>query len=158
LTGVRPFESNNPAALRDQIRGEDPPPPRSLNEEVPEEVERICLKCLAKRPEGRYSSAQELAGEVRSQLRKRAGEPRLQYAVLALATLIVAFHAYRALLFVGYATYSAFVGDSSAPPLNQAPNPTVQQTRAKAHDLLVAKGMERMDAKDFRSAIRHFDA
>lgn len=43
---------------------EDPVPPRQINPDVPYPLETIVLKCLRKRPEDRYSSAEELAGEL----------------------------------------------------------------------------------------------
>jgi hypothetical protein len=52
--------------LRAQIRQDDPPPPRSLHPEIPEDLERICLRCLAKRPEDRYQRADEVARDLRA--------------------------------------------------------------------------------------------
>ena len=39
---------------------DDPPPPRSIEPDVPEELERVCLRCLAKRPDHRYQRAEEV--------------------------------------------------------------------------------------------------
>ena len=61
LTGRRPFRAATPMELREQILAGDPPPPRSIEPDVPEELERICLRCLAKRPEDRYQGADEVA-------------------------------------------------------------------------------------------------
>ena len=49
LTGRRPFRAATPIELREQILRADPPPPRSIEPDVPEELERICLRCLAKK-------------------------------------------------------------------------------------------------------------
>lgn len=40
-------------------------PPHTLNAEVPEELSRICMRCLEKSPEERYRSASELATDLR---------------------------------------------------------------------------------------------
>jgi serine/threonine protein kinase len=48
-----------------QIEREDPRPPRSLNPAIPGDLETIVLKALAKEPEGRYATAQELADDLR---------------------------------------------------------------------------------------------
>ena len=41
-----------------------PPEPRSINADVPEGLERVLLRCLAKAPEERYQTAKELLEEV----------------------------------------------------------------------------------------------
>jgi eukaryotic-like serine/threonine-protein kinase len=61
LTGTVPFAGPSLAGLRQRILTETPRPIRSLNEEVPPELERICVKCLAKVADDRYASADELA-------------------------------------------------------------------------------------------------
>ena len=66
LTGRRPFGAATPVELRARILGEEPPPPRSVEPGVPEELERVCLRCLAKRPEGRYQRADEVARDLRA--------------------------------------------------------------------------------------------
>ncbi len=55
-----------------QVIQEEPLSPTRLNPQVPSDLEVITLKCLRKEPGRRYSSAAELAEELR---RFRAGEP-----------------------------------------------------------------------------------
>jgi WD40 repeat protein/tRNA A-37 threonylcarbamoyl transferase component Bud32 len=71
LTGELPFRGN-PQMLVVQIQREEPPSPRALNSRIPRDLETICLKCLEKSPDGRYSTAAELAAELRRWLN---GEP-----------------------------------------------------------------------------------
>ncbi|QDV37537.1 serine/threonine-protein kinase [Tautonia plasticadhaerens] len=66
LTGRGPFRDSDPVALREQIVGGEPPPPRSIEAGVPEGLERACLRCLAKGPEDRYLSADRLAADLRN--------------------------------------------------------------------------------------------
>jgi serine/threonine-protein kinase len=40
-----------------------PPTPRSINDKVPESLERVILRLMEKAPDDRYQSAQELAAE-----------------------------------------------------------------------------------------------
>jgi len=63
-TGRVPFEVKS---LTEAIRchtQEPPPPPRSINPELPVEVENIVLRALAKRQEDRYPTAREMADDL----------------------------------------------------------------------------------------------
>jgi len=63
LTGRLPFPARTPLDALSQLLDSDPPPPRALNRDIPGDLEAICLKCLEKEPEHRYSSVLELADE-----------------------------------------------------------------------------------------------
>jgi serine/threonine protein kinase len=65
LTGRRPFQAGTRAALAEEIERRDPKPPRQIAAAVPEALERICLRCLAKRPADRYATAKDLAHALR---------------------------------------------------------------------------------------------
>jgi len=71
LTGRRPFHADTPAGLLEQIVSREARPPRQWDEAIPKELERICLKALSKRASERYTTAQDLADELRQFL----GEP-----------------------------------------------------------------------------------
>jgi tRNA A-37 threonylcarbamoyl transferase component Bud32 len=71
LTGERPFHGNRRMLLV-QVLQDEPRPPRQLNDKTPRDLETICLKAMAKAPTRRYSSAGELAEDLRRYL---AGEP-----------------------------------------------------------------------------------
>ncbi|MBC7818856.1 MAG: protein kinase [Planctomycetaceae bacterium] len=71
LTGKPPFEGNSTLLLH-QIQIQEPRAPRLLNEAIPNDLETICLKCLAKISDDRYGTARELADDLRRFL---AGEP-----------------------------------------------------------------------------------
>ena len=59
LAGRRPF-TGNPDAVTDDILHRPPKPPRQIDDSIPAELERICLKCLSKEAGGRYSTAKDL--------------------------------------------------------------------------------------------------
>jgi formylglycine-generating enzyme required for sulfatase activity len=65
LTGRRPFHADSHAALLSAIVHEEPPLPRSVDGAIPAEVQRICLKAMAKRASDRYATARELADDLR---------------------------------------------------------------------------------------------
>ena len=64
LTGRRPFRTTDLAELRRQILVDSAEAPSALNPGLPAELDRICLRCLAKLPANRYPSAAELAQEL----------------------------------------------------------------------------------------------
>jgi serine/threonine protein kinase/formylglycine-generating enzyme required for sulfatase activity len=65
LTGQRPFRAGGLAEILEQIRTREPRPPRQLDDQIPKELDRICLKALAKRASERYSTAADLADDLR---------------------------------------------------------------------------------------------
>jgi formylglycine-generating enzyme required for sulfatase activity len=69
LTGRRPFESNNRTELLRLITMQEPRPPRQHDDRIPQELDRICLKALSKRAADRYSTAADLADDLRHWLR-----------------------------------------------------------------------------------------
>jgi serine/threonine protein kinase len=61
LTGRLPFDSDNEYALMRAHLDVQPPSPRSYRPELHEALEAVVLRCLEKRPERRFQSADELA-------------------------------------------------------------------------------------------------
>src|SRR5262245_1091035 len=64
LAGELPFRGSK-AMILYQVLTEDPKPPRRLNARVPRDLETVCLKCLQKEPHKRYTSARELADDLK---------------------------------------------------------------------------------------------
>jgi WD40 repeat protein len=71
LCGELPFRGST-TMLLNQVRYEEPRPPRQVNDKVPRDLETVCLKAMAKEPGRRYLSAAELASDLRCFL---AAEP-----------------------------------------------------------------------------------
>src|SRR5207244_510658 len=65
LTGRVPFRGPSQAELLEQIISLDPRPPRQVDDTIPRELQRICLKALAKRAAERYPTARDLADDLR---------------------------------------------------------------------------------------------
>jgi serine/threonine protein kinase/formylglycine-generating enzyme required for sulfatase activity len=73
LTGRRPFRGDCRTELLEQITTLEPRPPRQIEDAVPRELERICLKALAKRASERYLTAKDLAEDLRHFLAAPSG-------------------------------------------------------------------------------------
>ena len=73
LCGELPFRGTKHLILH-QMLYEEPRAPRRLNDKIPRDLETICIKCLEKQPSKRYTSASDLASELRRFL---ADEPIL---------------------------------------------------------------------------------
>src|SRR5438270_1369507 len=65
LTGRRPFRADSPADLMEQVTSFEPRPPRQYDDSIPKELDRICLKALSKRASERYSTAKDMADDLR---------------------------------------------------------------------------------------------
>jgi serine/threonine protein kinase len=65
LAGRSPFRGDSQSELFEQITGYEAKPLRQYDEKLPKELERICHKALAKRASERYSSAHDMAEDLR---------------------------------------------------------------------------------------------
>ena len=63
-TGRVPFIGNNYLSVISQVLNETPKPPRDLRPELSEEFESIVLRAMAKNPNERYASAQEMLADI----------------------------------------------------------------------------------------------
>src|SRR5580692_9555450 len=64
-TGKRAFEGKTQASLIAKILETDPPPIASLQPMTPAALDRVVRKCLAKEPDKRWQSANDLANELK---------------------------------------------------------------------------------------------
>jgi len=74
LTGRRPFRGNTVNEILTQVTGLDVRPPRQFVDSIPRELERICLKALAKRASERFSTALDMAEDLQVFLTSTAGQ------------------------------------------------------------------------------------
>ncbi len=63
VTGRVPFEASSPMALLNKHAYEPPPLPRSINPDLPPEVETLLLRALEKDPAARYQNAADMAAD-----------------------------------------------------------------------------------------------
>ena len=64
LTGRPPFQAATPMDTLVQVLEQEPVSPKLLNAGIPDDLATICLKCLEKRPDGRYLTAGQLAEDL----------------------------------------------------------------------------------------------
>jgi len=60
ITGKPAFSGGSVIEIGAQVIHINPPPPSTINSQVPAELDRITLKALAKKPEERYQTAEEM--------------------------------------------------------------------------------------------------
>jgi beta-lactam-binding protein with PASTA domain/tRNA A-37 threonylcarbamoyl transferase component Bud32 len=64
LTGQLPFTGDTAVSIAYKHVTEDPVPPRVVNPDIPEGLEAVVMKALAKNPENRYQSADQMRGDL----------------------------------------------------------------------------------------------
>jgi tetratricopeptide (TPR) repeat protein/predicted Ser/Thr protein kinase len=74
LTGQPPIQGGNGLEVLNNLATQEPRPPRTLDRDIPPDLEAITLKCLEKERSARYDSARALAEDLDRFL---AGEPVL---------------------------------------------------------------------------------
>ena len=65
LTGAAPFSGDNVGSLMNQIANATPVPPSRVNRQVPQMLDFITAKALAKKPDERYPNAGDFAADLR---------------------------------------------------------------------------------------------
>ena len=125
LTARRPFIAESRRDLLNLIATADPRPPRQIDDTIPKELERICIKALSKRASDRYTTASDMADELR----------------LFLQTIAPAI------------SPAAFSAPAHAPPgstLDVAPLPPTSRQSDSGHRSakVIPKGLRSFDADD----------
>ncbi|WP_146518470.1 bifunctional serine/threonine-protein kinase/formylglycine-generating enzyme family protein [Stieleria varia] len=73
LTGRRPFSGRDRESLTYKLINQEPRPPRQLFTSIPKDLERICMKLLAKQATYRYSTAADLVDDLEHLLAELEG-------------------------------------------------------------------------------------
>ena len=127
LTGARPFKGNSDEELREQVATFEVRPPRQIDDQIPKELERICLKALSKRASERYTTAKDMADDLRHLLEQPAEQEKLALRPQ-----------------VGPADPSTPVAHSTPVPISSALASDTDQPPVK----IVPKGLRSFDAQD----------
>ncbi len=163
LTGRPPFQAPTVLETLEQVRLDRPTAPSRLRSKLPRDLVTICLKCLEKEPARRYSTAAELAEDLRrfeagETIRARpAGRPerlwrwcRREPALASLALTLLAG-------FFGVATqwWRAELHLKEAVRQRGRAEESVQRHNETNRDLRLANNREQMAR---RQTQEHFDA
>lgn len=132
LCGRPPFDADSVYETLRQVIRQPPEPLRQFDPGIPDELERICLRCLEKEPAKRYASAEDLAEELR---RFREGAPAGSGGSgTASRRRLLAIGGGLALLAVGVFLFFFFRGPSDAIPETQ-----VRQKAAELRPVLLER-------------------
>ncbi len=97
LTKRLPFSAGSVSEVLEQVQKRIPAPPRTIDDKIPKPLEAVCLRAMAKNPADRYSTAGDMAAELRAAV-QAAPPPRRNFwlaigaggaAAAALATVLL---------------------------------------------------------------------
>ncbi len=133
LTGRRPFRGESQSELLEQIATVEVRPPRQVDDTIPKELERICLKALAKRASERYTTAKDLADDLRHWQAGGESQEPVHVRLVGQPTVHVQ-------VAVPAAPATPSPAAASTPPMNRSAEPRPVQ--------IVPKGLRSFDATD----------
>lgn len=73
LTARRPFRGDSLSQIIERVTQAEARPPRQIDDTIPKELERICQKALSKRASERYSTAKDMAEDLRQFVQTAGG-------------------------------------------------------------------------------------
>jgi serine/threonine protein kinase len=72
LTGEAPFDGDSPLSIAMKHKSETPREPRAINPQIPDDLEKLVFKCMAKNRENRYQSADQILSDLIEIKKKRS--------------------------------------------------------------------------------------
>lgn len=91
LTGERPFRGETAEELIASIREANVPTPRRAERSIPRPLAKICVKALARDPDDRYASAQDMADDLKRYLEESVENPLTRALAFAAPLLLVSW-------------------------------------------------------------------
>jgi serine/threonine protein kinase/uncharacterized caspase-like protein len=82
-TGRLPYEGDTALAIILKHMNEPVPPPRSIKPDLPEALERVILKAMAKNPTDRFAAADDMVNALRAAAGQTAAQERILDAAIA---------------------------------------------------------------------------
>jgi eukaryotic-like serine/threonine-protein kinase len=116
VTGVVPFTGDSPVAVAYKHVREEPMPPTKRNPDVPADLEQIILTAMAKDPDHRYQTADDMRADL---LRFRRGRPLAAAPVTAIVSEVPSIGAAAgAAVGAGAVAAAATMQQPTIPPAN----------------------------------------
>ncbi len=78
LAGRRPFKGHNDVVILQKLVAGEIPSPGTVRDDIPELLEAICMKALARDREERYATAEDMAHALEAALEKLGERPQLR--------------------------------------------------------------------------------
>ncbi len=162
LTGEPPFRAATPLETLMQVLEQEPRRPRQRNALLDPDLETICLTCLAKEPQRRYATAEDLAEDLERWLngepiRARPagyGERAVKWArrrpALAGLMAVSASSAVALLVLAGFLWHNAEVRAEAVQDLNEA--------RRQREEAIVEAGVQEKRAAEKRAEVLRLEA
>jgi serine/threonine-protein kinase len=150
LTGRPPFQAETATETLRQVIYDDPLPPSRRNAKVPRDLEIICLKCLHKEPQLRYTPAAALAEDLDRFVRGEGIEARPEHPLEQWVRRIRRRPALSAALVGGTLLAVTLVGGG----LWLRSESEATQRRLKSEEAAI----ERATAEDLREMVRWLEA
>ena len=134
LVGRRPFKADSQELLFEQIKNVEARPPRQIDDTIPKELERICLKALSKRASDRYTTEKDMADDLRHFL-AHATASQLANTPSGVGAFSVQ-------------TLTPGFSSGEAPLVTPAPITPASPSSGGQHVKIVPKGLRSFDAHD----------
>ena len=155
-TGKPPFNGEDVTSVMFQILNFAPPPPSSVNREVPEMLDFIVAKALAKAPADRYAGAREMANDLR-ECQKRMASPDAAAVRTTGKQTVPNFDPQSAAEVLSLTAPSTRRGDDAESPALEQPAPTLGLSKAfdsldATMRLAVQTGMATTDVRNVAEA------
>ena len=120
LTGKTPFDGETPVEIAMKHLSNAPSPPSKLRPDIPPELDMVVLRALAKNPDDRYQSADEMEAD----LERVARGARVSAATVDTATQVLSRPA-TAVAAAEAATAATMIAAPPSEPTHSAPPPMV---------------------------------
>jgi WD40 repeat protein len=149
LAGRTPFAGRRSASVLYAVVHDDPPPPGDARP-VPDDLETVCLKAMAKEPRRRYASAGEFAADLRRYLAREPVRARRRGPFSRLALWARRNPALAATLVGSLVLIAAVSGVAAQRVLAERDNFRQERDRAQSllYRALVGEAESRLVAKD----------